>query len=252
MRGLVRAVVPLRLRLWVRAQQRRWRLQWPRAGGVDFGGLRRVRPLSRLVGFERGLPLDRYYIEAFLAANAADVRGHVLEFGDDTYTRRFGGTRVTAGDVLHATAGNPQATIVADLGAATTALPENRFDCIICTQTVQMIYDVRTALGHLHTMLTPGGVLLLTTHGISRITRHEGVDPWGEYWHFTTQSVRRLVGETMPGAAVEVAAHGNVLVAIALLHGLATEELSADELQYRDPDYAVVITARVVKATTAR
>jgi len=251
-RAWVRAIVPLRLRLWVRAQQRRWRLQWPRAGSVDFGALRRVQPLSRLVGFERGLPLDRYYIEGFLTAHAADVRGHVLEFGDDTYARRFGDTRVTACAVLHATAGNPQATIVADLGAVTTTLPENRFDCIICTQTLQMIYDVRTALGHVHTMLKPGGVLLLTAHGISRITRHAGVDPWGEYWHFTTQSLRRLLRETMPAAAVEVAAHGNVLTAIALLHGLAAEELTADELQYRHPDYEVVITARVVKATTAR
>ena len=250
MRAWVRAIVPLPLRLWVRTQQRRWRLQRPRVGSVDFGALRRVRPLSRLVGFERGLPLDRYYIEGFLMGHAADVRGHVLEFGDDTYTRRFGGTRVTARDVLHATAGNLQATVVADLGAA-VPLPPNRFDCIICTQTLQMIYDVRRALGHLHTMLKPGGVLLLTAHGISRITRHEGVDPWGEYWHFTTQSLRRLLGETMPGAAVEVTACGNVLAAIALLHGLAAEELTADELQYHHPDYEVVIMARVVKATTA-
>jgi SAM-dependent methyltransferase len=249
-RACVRAIVPRRLRWWVRARQRHWRLQWPRAGSVDFGALRRLRPLSRLVGAERGLPLDRYYIEDFLATHANDVRGHVLEFGDDTYARRFGATRVTACEVLDVGADNPRATVVADLGQP-AVLPADRFDCIICTQTLQMIYDVRQALTHLHRMLKPGGVLLLTAHGISRITRHEGIDPWGEYWHFTTQSLRRLLGETMPGAVVEVAARGNVLAAIALLHGLAADELTADELRYRDPDYEVIVTARVVKAATA-
>src|SRR3712207_5592488 len=45
---------------------------------VDFGDLRRTRPLSAQWGFDRGLPIDRYYIEGFLSANAADVGGCVL------------------------------------------------------------------------------------------------------------------------------------------------------------------------------
>jgi hypothetical protein len=58
---------------------------------ASLGSLRRVTPLSRDFSYDRGLPIDRYYIERFLAANASDIRGHVLEIADNTYTGRFGG-----------------------------------------------------------------------------------------------------------------------------------------------------------------
>jgi len=171
--------LPSSVRRWIRAQRHRYRLQWPRLGRVDFGGLRRLTPVSRAFGFDRGLPIDRYYIERFLAAHAEDIRGRVLEIGDDRYTRQFGGSRVTQSDVLHVVAGNPQATIVADLTRADD-VPSESFDCILCTQTLQMIVDVEAALRHLARMLRQGGVLLTTSNGINRICRREGVDAWGE------------------------------------------------------------------------
>ena len=42
-----------------------------------------------------------------------------------------------------------------------------------------------------------------------------------------------------------------MLAAIAFLHGLAASELRRKELDYRDPDYEVVITLRAVKPETA-
>ena len=66
-----------------------------RIGAVEFGHLRRVRPISPNFGFDRGKPLDRRYIEDFLSHNAQDIRGHVLEVADNAYTLKFGGTRVT-------------------------------------------------------------------------------------------------------------------------------------------------------------
>ena len=239
-RAMARRVVPARVREWVSAQRRRYRLQWPRTGTLALGDLRRLTPISGAFGLERGLPVDRYYIERFLGANAHRVRGRVLEIGDDRYTRQFGGERVLLSDVLHATAGNPKASIVADLTRA-DHLPAALFDCIICTQTIQMIYDVRAALHHLRRLLKPGGVLLATTAGIARIGRREGTDPWGEYWHLTSQSARRLFGEIFQPDGVEVRVYGNVLAAVAFLHGLAAEELRPDELDYLDPDYEVII-----------
>ena len=70
-------------------------------GKIDFGDLRELTPVSEVWGFDRGRPIDRYYIERFLQQHAPDVRGHVLEIGDDTYTRQFGGARVTRSDVLN-------------------------------------------------------------------------------------------------------------------------------------------------------
>lgn len=213
---------------------------------VNFTDLRRLAPISRVFGLDRGLPIDRYYIERFLAAQSLDIRGQVLEIGDNTYTRKFGGDRVTRSDVLHYVPGNPKATIVADLTCA-HKIPANFFDCIIFTQTLQFIYDVRSALSHLYRILKPGGVLLTTSTVIARIARREGIDHWGEYWRFTAQGASRLFQEYFPKGNCMVEVHGNVLAAIAFLHGLAAEELHEEELDYQDPDYEIVVTVRAIK-----
>ncbi|NIV33023.1 MAG: methyltransferase, partial [Anaerolineae bacterium] len=86
------------LRRWLRIKRQGYD-DIPPVGGVRFGGLRRVTPISQRFGYDRGRPIDRYYIEGFLAQHANDVRGRVLEIGDDSYTRQFGGNRVTTRDV---------------------------------------------------------------------------------------------------------------------------------------------------------
>ena len=154
-------------------------------------------------------------------------------------------------DILHAVEGNPQATIVADLTCA-DHIPSNTFDCIILTQSLQMIYDLKAALRHVYRILKPGGVLLLTSHGISKIGRRLGRDDWGEYWHLTTQSAQALFRETFPGAEVRVGCYGNVLSAVGALHGLATDELTPKELDYIDPDFEVLITVRAAKERPTR
>jgi SAM-dependent methyltransferase len=216
----------------------------PAVGEVSFGSLGRVTPISRKFGFDRGHPVDRYYIENFLAHQAADIRGRVLEIGDDTYTRQYGGNRVEQADVLHVTEGNPQATFVADLTRA-DHVPSDAFDCIILTQTLHLIYDVRSAITTLYRILKPGGTLLTTFPGISQIAQ----DQWGEhwYWAFTTQSARRLFEETFPAPDVEIEAHGNVLAAVSFLHGLAVEDLNQKDLDCHEPAYEVLITLRAVK-----
>jgi SAM-dependent methyltransferase len=233
---------------WMR---RRWErlTQWPAVGTVRFGSLRRVTPISRQFGLDRGQSIDRYYIEAFLSGHAAEIRGHVLEIGDDYYTRKFGNGRVTRSDVLHLRSGNLKATLVADLTNA-QHIPSNSFDCIIFTQTLQFIYDVRAALGHLHRILKPGGTLLATVPGISQISRYD-MDQWGDFWRFTSLSARRLFEESFSGGNVTVQAYGNVLAAIAFLEGLAQQELNQKELDQRDPDYELLIAVRAIKAGEA-
>ena len=227
----------------------RRRLARPRVGGLDLGHLSTTEPLSREFGFDRGTPVDRLYIEAFLERHAADVRGRVLEVGDDGYSRRFGDANVREIDVLHGAEGNPQATIVADLANA-PHLADGTWDCAICTQTLLLVYDVRAAAATLHRVLRPGGVALVTLPGVSRLCAGES-DPWGDYWRFTSMSARRLFEEAFPGGQVEVEAHGNVLAATAQLHGIAAEELDPADLRARDPAYEVLIAVRARKASTA-
>lgn len=244
-RRLARATLPAGLRSWLGARLPGRSSPPP----VRFGTLRRLAPVSRRFGWDRGgLPIDRYYIERFLEQNARDIAGHVLEVRDDAYIRRFGGDRVLRADVLHPTPDNPKATIVADLTRA-EHLPGDTFDCIVLTQVLPFIPDVQAAVRTLHRILRPGGVVLATMPGISQIVRYD-MDRWGDYWRFTSLSARRVFECGFPQGDVRVEAHGNVLAAIAFLQGLSSRELRPGELDHHDQDYEVLITVRAVKAAS--
>jgi SAM-dependent methyltransferase len=218
----------------------------PKVGGVRFGDLAGTSPIDGCFGFDRGTPVDRFYIESFLDRNRDDITGRVLEVGDPTYSQRFGAERVTRQDVLHIRAGNPHATIVGDLTAA-DVLPRDSFDCIVLTQTLQFVYDLRAAVAQLHAALKPGGVILVTLPGISQI---DLAPEWGGtwYWTFSSASALRLFAEVFDVRSVSVESHGNVFAALSFLHGLALEELPPSKLLVEDPLYPVIVTLRARKA----
>lgn len=219
--------------------------------GLDWtwgNSLRRIHPIRRDFGWQAGRPIDRYYTEDhFLMAYQMDIRGRVLEIGDDRYTRQFGGTRVTASEVLHSHPGVPGTTIHADLTNA-DHLPTSTFDCAILTFTLQFIFDVRAALRTLVRILKPGGVLLVIVPGISQIARYD-MDNWGEYWRFTSLSAKLLFEEIFRPEDVTIKTYGNVLSSMASLHGLLSTELSMAELDHCDRDYEQVIGIRAVKSS---
>ena len=68
-----------------------------------------------------------------------------------------------------------------------------------------------------------------------------------EYWRFTSLALRRLFAEAFPQDHVDVRTYGNVLAAVAFLHGLAVEDVRREDLEPRDPDYEVSISLRAVK-----
>jgi hypothetical protein len=203
-------------------------------------------PVSRTFGFERGKPVDRWYIERFLAEHSADVRGRVLEVAESTYTGWYGGDDVTTSDVLYASEGNPDATVVGDLTTG-AGIPEAAYDCFICTQTLQFVYDVRAAVAGTRALLAPGGVLLATIPGISQISREDMRD-WGDWWRFTSASAKRLFEEEYGAANVQTEVHGNLVAACALLYGLAQEELTREELERRQDDYELIVTVKARRA----
>ena len=217
----------------------------PIVGRVDFGNLRRVEPFNRTFGFDRGHPVDRYYIENFLTDYAIDIYGRVLEIGDDQYTHQFGKERVTVSDVLDINPDNSVANLKVDLTRA-DILKSNCFDCIIFTQTLQYIYDLPAAIMTLHRILKPGGVLLGTFPGISQISRYD-MNLWGEFWRFTDASIRQLFGGIFGFNNVSVQTYGNILAAVSFLYGLVSDDLTVKELDINDPDYQVLITVRAAK-----
>jgi SAM-dependent methyltransferase len=202
--------------------------------------------LSDRWGSDRGTPIDRRYIEQFLEMHRRDVRGTVLEVKSSAYTQQFGAGAVTRAEVLDIDAENQLASIVADLSAA-EGVEGDQFDCFICTQTLQLIYDVRSALFHAHRLLRPGGVLLVTVPTVSRIVNGYGLQT--DYWRFTVASCKALFGDVFGPEQVEVHSFGNVLASITFLAGMAVEEIPARKLDTHDDYFPTLIAVRATKRT---
>jgi len=214
-----------------------------RARGAAWFLRGRAAPLSAHWGRERGSPVDRWYIERFLAEHSADIHGSVLEVMDDSYTRQFG-DRVERSDVLDVDHSNSVATVVADLGDP-AGFPRDRYDCFVLTQTLQYVYDLRAAVESIHACLRAGGVCLATVPVTSRLDRPENTD--GEFWRLTPAGCQRLFAERFGTGAVEVVAYGNAGACAAFLVGLPAEELEERILGVQDPLFPLLVAVRAVK-----
>jgi hypothetical protein len=205
----------------------------------------RTDPISRQFGFDRGTPIDRYYIDSFLHENSRHIQGKVLEVAENTYSKRFG-SNVSSYEILHYDDSNKSATIIGDLTKHDT-LPENDANCFICTQTLNFIFNIQEAIVGCYKLLCEGGVLLCTVSGISQISRYD-MDRWGDYWRFTDLSIRTLFETVFDRNKIEIKTYGNVFAANALLQGLAVEDLPNKHiLDEYDGDYQVIIGIKAIK-----
>ncbi len=202
-------------------------------------------PVSSVFGFDRGEPIDRYYIEKFLTQNSRHIKGHVLEIAENTYTIKFGGEKIEKSLIMHKDKFAPGANIIGDLATGEGIL-ENVADCFILTQTLPFIFDLHSCVKNSVKMLKSGGVLLVSVPGITQISRYD-MQRWGHYWGFTDLSLRRLYETVVPPECIEIQTYGNAKAAACFLYGLAQKEISRKVLDYSNPDYQIIITAVVRK-----
>jgi SAM-dependent methyltransferase len=200
-----------------------------------WGNLRRTTPFSSTYGFERGTPVDRHYLHAFLHAHRDLITGDVLEVQSTTYTERFGGKlrRTDTFDI------NPlfSPTYLCDLAHAEHVLPSAAYDCLLLPNTVQHLRELDLALRNVFRVVRPGGVILASAAGIVPLT---GDAP--DYWRLSPAGWREKLPALWPGADINVTGHGNCLAATAAQMGLAAEELSPAELDADDPRFPVLTT----------
>jgi SAM-dependent methyltransferase len=208
-----------------------------------WGNLKRSKPFSAHYGFDRGQPVDRRYIERFLGRMADRIRGDVLEVRSSDYTRRFGSVGVRS-HVIDIDPSNDAATIVGDLCHRET-LRADSYDCVILTQTLQYLDAPDAALTNLWCSLRAGGVMLITVPCTARID-HES--PESDYWRWTPAGLRRLIEENCGDAAAEIESGGNLVAALAVMLGLAFEDLSEGDLADDDPVFPIIACAAVTKA----
>lgn len=207
--------------------------------------LMKKEPVSSVFGFDRGDPIDRYYIEKFLSENSMHIKGRVMEIAENTYTRKYGGEKVEKSLIMSADKSAANADIIGDL-ATGEGISEDIADCFIMTQTLPFIFDLHSCVKNSVKILKPGGVLLVTVPGITQISRYD-MQRWGHYWSFTDLSLRKLYETVVPPECIEIQTFGNAKAAACFLYGLAQKEISRKVLDYFNPDYQVLITAVVRK-----
>jgi SAM-dependent methyltransferase len=205
---------------------------------IDLGDLDRLEPFCRHFGFRRGNPIDRYFIEQFLEQNATLIAGRTLELLNNSYTKRYGGDRVTHSDVLDINPANGAATIHDDLRTMST-VPDSHYDCVILTQTLQLIDDDESVLRQIHRILKPKGRLLLTVPCISKVGRQD-ID--GTYYRFyTDHGIRFVLDRAFQPSNYSVEYHGNVMTATAFLYGLAVHEITPMAFERDDPEFPLIV-----------
>lgn len=245
LKPIAKRLLPAHFRMWLRCWQVRV-TESPMYKCVRFGNFRRVTPIHAGFGMGRGTYIDRYYVEKFLDKNSECIKGRVLELSDNDYTLRYGGNKVTKSDILDVRPDHAAATIVADL-TSPEGIPADSFDCVILTQVLNFIYDIHSAVETVHRILKPGGCVLVSVPGIAPLSPDE-MEYCGDYWRFTRLSLKRLFEDVFQGGTVTVESHGNVLAAVAFMHGLAVEELKPEELDFQDPFIEVSVLLKAVKA----
>jgi hypothetical protein len=201
-----------------------------------------IEPLSDYHGLDRGTPLDRWYIEAFLAERVALIRGAVLEVENDVYTTRFGGDRVSELTIVDSNGSNPRATLIADL-AQPGSLPAEAYDCIVMTQTLHLLRQPGASLENCHQAMRCGGALLLTAPSMSRVSPSY---PDADYWRFTPAGIAELFGSHWVGHFT-VHARGNLRSCIGFLLGQVVEEVPRALLDQDDPRFPLNVSVEAHK-----
>jgi|RhiMethySRZTD1v2_1073278.scaffolds.fasta_scaffold55141_5 SAM-dependent methyltransferase len=211
---------------------------------VRWGSLRRLAPIGAGSGAQRGMPIDRYYVDRFVQQRAGLVRGRVLEAETPELARRYG-RDVERVDVLDVDAYNDDATLLADLGDA-GSLPEAAFDCELLVGVLERVTNLDVAVSNAWRSVALGGALLVsvpTVRAVDRTDAGRGVDTW----RMLPAGLQAILELRCPDGDVEVEGFGNVLAATALLMGVAAEELRPSELDHHDPEHPVVACGCVVK-----
>ncbi len=198
-----------------------------------------LQPLSRRFGLEFGKAIDRFYIEKFLYDNKKYISGTVMEIAEDRYIKMFG-ENILKFVMLHVN-GWGEDVVKGDLSTG-EGIVENSMDCLICTQTLQFIYDIHSVVKNIYKLLKPGGTALITVPLISQISLYDYKN-WGCYWRFTDQSLRKLLSECFLDNRVEISTYGNMKASIAFLYGICQEEMKQSDLEYHDEQFPLIIGA---------
>lgn len=182
-----------------------------------------------------GRRVESWYLARFLDEHRECIQGCILRLGGawTDEDKGFGGASRAMQIGRIGERGN------IECAPRDARAPENGFDCVLAADVLFETRDPRRTIRELHAALAPNGVLLATFPGTVRLWSATGER--NGYRGLSVKAARHLFAEVFPIENLEVRGYGNVLAAVAALHGIRSDSLSEAELAHRDDAYAVSV-----------
>jgi len=197
-------------------------------------------PLNNTFGFHRGEPIDRYYIAKAISKYSNKIRGLTLEVGERRYTNEFSNIDISNSFILNYSGPEGHNCVTGDLTNLDT-FEDQKFDTFICTQTLNFIYDFRSAINTSYEILNKDGFFIGTVGSVSHISKYDN-DRWGDYWRFTELGIKTILSES-DFDVIDITGYGNMLSAKAMFDGCVVEDFDdISLLDYEDPIYPLIIS----------
>ncbi|TRU96281.1 MAG: methyltransferase domain-containing protein [Microcystis wesenbergii Mw_QC_S_20081001_S30D] len=197
---------------------------------LNWGDLKKSVPICHVFGLTRGKPVDRYYLNKFIQEIKPQIVGKILEIGGTSKDKDFYGINLGSSYQIMNIEPGLGIDIVGDAHDGSIIKPES-FDSIITFNVLEHCYAPWQVVENIYTWLKPGGkcfVMVPSAQRLHAIPR----DYWRPLpdafaWMFRKFSQQKLY------------VYGNPISVIASYHGIATEELTTEELDAFHPDFPV-------------
>lgn len=199
-------------------------------GTLNWGDLRRGKPFCNEFGFERGTPIDRYYLDKFISSIRHLVKGKVVEIGGALSNReQYGFENTSTYDAVDLLS-SPFVNICGDIHESNLLKPDY-YDTILLFNVLEHCHTPQKVVDNIHNWLASSGYCLAIVPNAQRIHNNPG-----DYWRILPDGMKTLFQNF---AKVQVTTYGSPTSLIASYMGIAAQELTHDELTEINPLYPV-------------
>lgn|GEM_PF-881130 len=207
-------------------------------GGIDFGDFKREEPFCPRYGNLRGTAIDRYYLNKFVAEIRNKVTGVTLEIGGSKANRELYNFSKTT-SYLTMDLQSEDSDIVADAHDP-RAVDEASLDSVVLFNVLEHCEKPWVVVDNIYHWLKPCGQVFCLVPNAQRVHRYPR-----DYWRILPDAMDSLFA-CFPQR--KIYAYGNPLTTLAAYYGIASDELSQEELDYYHENYPVANCIHAQKA----
>ena len=199
-------------------------------GGIDFGDFKREEPFCPRFGNLRGTAIDRYYLNKFVAEIRNEVKGVTLEIGGSKANRElYKFTNATSYLTMDLMEG-ADLDVVGDAHDP-RAVDNASLDSVVLFNVLEHCERPWVVVDNIYQWLKPRGQVFCLVPNAQRVHRYPK-----DYWRILPDAMDSLFAR-FPQRKLYV--YGNPLTTLAAYYGIASDELTQEELDYYNDNYPV-------------